>query len=48
MTVPLSHSEDLLAALPHAEFHIIEGCGHIPHYEKPDLTNPLLLDFLRN
>lgn len=48
MTVPLSHSDDLLAAMPHVEFHIIEGCGHIPHYEKPDLTNPLLIDFLRN
>jgi pimeloyl-ACP methyl ester carboxylesterase len=47
-TVPLSHSEDLLVAMPHVEFHIIEGSGHIPHFEKPDATNPLLLNFLRN
>lgn len=46
-TVPLEHSNDICAAIPHLEFHILEGCGHIPHYEKPEETNPLLLEFLR-
>jgi pimeloyl-ACP methyl ester carboxylesterase len=46
-TVPLSHSSDLRAAMPGVDFHIIEDCSHIPHYEKPDETNALLLDFLR-
>jgi pimeloyl-ACP methyl ester carboxylesterase len=46
-TVPLEHSKDLLTALPGVEFHIIEGCGHIPHFEKPELTNLLLFEFLR-
>ena len=46
-TVPFEHSGDLCAAIPNAEFHIIENCGHIPHYEKPDVVNPILLDFLR-
>ena len=46
-TVPLSHSDELLAAMPQTEFHIIEDTSHIPHYEKPDETNPLLLEFLR-
>jgi len=46
-TVPFNHSNDLLAAMPGTEFHIIEDCGHIPHFEKPETTNPLLLDFLR-
>ncbi len=45
-TVPLDHSRDLLAAVPHAEFHLIEACGHIPHYERPQEVNPLLLRFL--
>ncbi|HSG45450.1 MAG TPA: alpha/beta hydrolase [Anaerolineales bacterium] len=45
-TVPFEHSSDLRAAMPNAEFHIIENCGHIPHYEKPDVVNPILLDFL--
>ncbi len=46
-TVPLRHSDDLRAAMPGVEFHIIEDCSHIPHYEKPEQTNPILLDFLR-
>ena len=46
-TVPFEHSADLIAAIPQAEFHIIEHCGHIPHYEKPGEVNPILLKFLR-
>jgi len=46
-TVPFNHSDDLLAAMPGIEFHVIEDCGHIPHFEKPEMTNPLLLNFLR-
>ena len=47
-TVPLSHSNDLRAAVPGIEFHIIEDSSHIPHYERPEETNAILLDFLRN
>lgn len=47
MTVPFEHSFDLQAVLPKAEFHVIKNTGHIPHYEKPDEVNPLLLEFLR-
>jgi pimeloyl-ACP methyl ester carboxylesterase len=47
MTVPFEHSFDLRAAMPNVEFHAFENCGHIPHYEKPDEVNPLLLKFLR-
>jgi len=46
-TVPFSHSKDLLTAIPQAEFHAFDSCGHLPHYEKPDDVNPLLLQFLR-
>jgi len=46
-TVPFEHSRDLCAALPNVQFHIIENCGHIPHYEKPEEVNPILLEFLR-
>ena len=47
-TVPFEHSDDLRVVMPNAEFHVIENCGHIPHYEKPDEVNPILLDFLKN
>ena len=46
-TVPFAYSDDLRAAIPQVEFHPIENCGHIPHYEKPEEVNPLLLEFLK-
>jgi len=46
-TIPLEHSQLLCTAVPQIIFHIIEDCGHIPHYEKPDMVNPILLGFLR-
>lgn len=46
-TVPFEHSQDILAMFPQAEFHAFENCGHIPHYEKSQVVNPLLLEFLR-
>ncbi|HLA06071.1 MAG TPA: alpha/beta hydrolase [Anaerolineales bacterium] len=46
-TVPFDHCEILRVVMPNAQFHVIENCGHIPHYEKPGEFNPILLDFLR-
>ncbi len=46
-TVPFAASERVLAAIPQAEFHPIEGAGHIPHYEQPEVVMPILVDFLR-
>ena len=46
-TVPFEHSEILRKVIHNLEFHVIEGCGHIPHYEKPDIVNPILLEFLK-
>jgi pimeloyl-ACP methyl ester carboxylesterase len=46
LTVPFSHSEFIRALIPTVEFHAIKNCGHIPHYEKPEQVNPILLKFL--
>lgn len=46
-TVPFRYSSELRQAIPQAEFHVIEHCGHIPHYENPEEVNPILLHFLR-
>ncbi len=46
-TVPIAHSDDLLAAMPQAGLRVIENCGHIPHYEKPEEVNPILLEFIQ-
>jgi pimeloyl-ACP methyl ester carboxylesterase len=45
-TIPFEHSVDLLKAIPHAQFVVIENCGHIPHYERPSEVHPILLEFL--
>jgi pimeloyl-ACP methyl ester carboxylesterase len=45
-TLPFEQSRSILAAVPSADFHIIEDCGHIPHYEKPETVNPVLIEFL--
>lgn len=46
-TVPFEHSRDILAAMPHTEFHAFDQCGHIPHYERASEVNGILLEFLR-
>ena len=46
-TVPFRHSAALVEAIPQVEFHPIEEAGHIPHYEKPEVVNPILIEFLR-
>ncbi|MBK9781490.1 MAG: alpha/beta hydrolase [Anaerolineales bacterium] len=45
-TVPFEHSADIIRAIPHAEFHAFEDCGHIPHYERASEVNRILLEFL--
>lgn len=45
-TIPFEHSSDILKAIPHIQLHVIENCGHIPHYEKPEEVHPILLEFL--
>ncbi len=45
-TVPYEHSAALRNALPGVKFCPVSHCGHIPHYEKPEIVNPLLLEFL--
>lgn len=45
-TVPFAQSEQVRQRVPQAEFHAIDGAGHISHYEKADVVNPLLVEFL--
>jgi pimeloyl-ACP methyl ester carboxylesterase len=46
-TVPFAQNALVRDAIPQADFHAFEHCGHIPHYEKPEEANPLLLEFLK-
>jgi pimeloyl-ACP methyl ester carboxylesterase len=45
--VPIAQSARLRAALPEAEFRPIDGCGHMPHFERPGHVNALLAEFLK-
>ena len=43
---PLPLSLAIAAAMPAARLEVVAGLNHLPHFERPDLVNPLLRDFL--
>jgi len=45
-TISANDIEILRAILPFAQFHLISETGHIPHYERPEVVNPLILAFI--
>jgi pimeloyl-ACP methyl ester carboxylesterase len=45
-TVPIALSEGVRRAIPRIQYHPIPRAGHLPHMERTDLVNPILLDFL--
>ncbi|GAA5266638.1 hypothetical protein ACOSOMT5_P3067 [Acidiphilium sp. MT5] len=46
--VPVSTGRKLADDLPHAHFHTIPECGHLPTLEKPAEAAALLIDFLND
>lgn len=46
-TVPFRHSETFLKLVPQTRFHPIDLAKHIPQFERPDLINRLLIEFLQ-
>jgi pimeloyl-ACP methyl ester carboxylesterase len=46
-TVPIAGADSLRKAMPQLEYHPIDRAGHLPHMERTDVVNPLLIDFLR-
>lgn len=47
-TLPFEMSSELRAMIPRADFLAVPGAGHAPHYERPDLVNPRLTQFLKS
>jgi len=45
--IPFSLSEQAREAIPQVEFHAIDDAGHVSHYERPEIVNRILLEFLR-
>lgn len=46
-TVSQADIQALQQAMPGARFYPISATGHLPHYERPQIVNPLLLEFLQ-
>lgn len=47
LTVPVEITADIRKAIPQAELHVIEEAAHLPHYERPEAANPILIEFLK-
>lgn len=45
-TVPFRHAQTFVNLVPQTEFHPIAQARHIPHFDRPELVNPLLIEFL--
>ena len=45
-TIPYRDIEFFISKLPDTELHIIEDAGHIPHFEHPEVVNPLMFTFI--
>ena len=46
--VPLVDGERLHDRIPASQFEVIEKSGHLPHQERPEAFNPLIIEFLRS
>ncbi len=46
--MPLEHTIDMYRSIPNAELVVVPGASHAALMEKPDLSNRLILDFLKN
>jgi pimeloyl-ACP methyl ester carboxylesterase len=43
-----AHAPAFAGAVPHADVHVLERCGHYPQMELPSRVNQLLADALRS
>ena len=46
-TVRIENAVEVQRAIPQAQYHPIDHAGHLPHMERTDVVNPLLIEFLR-
>jgi pimeloyl-ACP methyl ester carboxylesterase len=46
MDAPFELNEKIRKLIPQIEFQPIDEAGHLPHYERPEVVNPLLVEFL--
>jgi pimeloyl-ACP methyl ester carboxylesterase len=44
--IPVEHAQVAKDGIPNAELQILDPCGHMPHFERPEDYNKLVLEFL--
>lgn len=44
--IPYAHAAMIAAAVPQAALLTVDPAGHVPNYERPDVVNPAMLEFL--
>jgi pimeloyl-ACP methyl ester carboxylesterase len=47
-TIPIEDIQTLRGALPDHQFYPVDQAGHLPHFEKPEVVNLLLIELLTN
>jgi len=41
-----AHHDEILEAIPRARFEVVQGAGHLPTIEEPDVVVPMLSEFI--
>jgi 3-oxoadipate enol-lactonase len=44
--IPVENGKQLASRIPDAKLLVLDGCGHFPHVEQPDVTVRAILEFL--
>lgn len=47
-TVSIKNADGVRKAIPQAQYHPVDRAGHLPHMERTDVVNPILISFLRS
>lgn len=45
--IPATEADVVKSLVPHIEYHLIKDAGHVPHYEFPNIVNPILRQFFQ-
>ncbi len=45
---PVEYHQEIADGIPHADWHILENCGHLPPLEQPEKVNHLMKQWLTN
>ncbi|NQV39115.1 MAG: alpha/beta hydrolase [Nitrosopumilus sp.] len=44
--IPIEYADDFVSAIPNCEFFRMDGCGHTPYVQDPDIFASKVLEFL--